>query len=172
MVCIMRRFSIKFVLAFLAIGLVATPAFAQLYRPHEPLDPAKAQSLPLTPLSIQTAKGKFDLQVEVADDNTKRTIGLMHRTDMALDRGMIFDFQKAQRVSFWMRNCFFAQDWLFLSDDGTVRFIVENTIPHNDKGQGPDFPVVSVLELKAGAVPRYGIKVGDKVTHAIFKKGK
>lgn len=164
---------LKFLSGFIAVALLAAlPASAQFLRPHEPLNPAKAQSLPLTPLSIQTAKGKVDFQVEVADDDQKRSTGLMHRTELALDRGMIFDFKTPQNVSFWMRNTFIPLDMVFIGADGVIRTITENTIPHNDKGVPSGAIVQGVLELQGGACAKLGIKPGDKVTHAIFKRAK
>ncbi len=161
---------------FLFALLAATPAVAQLFRPHEPLDPAKAQTLALTPLSIQTAKGKVEFQVEVADEPQKRSTGLMHRSELALNRGMIFDmsddYKRARPVNFWMRNTFIPLDMLFINPDGTIKAIAENTVPHNDKGVGPGVPVWAVLELQGGAAAKLGIKAGDKVIHTIFKQAK
>lgn len=148
----------------------ANAVWAQLFKPHEPLDPAKAQSLPLTPMSITTSKGKFDFQVEVADDFQKRAIGLMHRSALAMDHGMLFDMKVKAPVRFWMRNTFIPLDMFFVSSDGAIQFIAENTIPHDERGTGPgpNVPVSSVLELKGGAAQFYGIHVGDKITHDIF----
>jgi len=157
-----------------AVMLAATPASAQLFRPHEPLDPSKAQVLPFSPLSLTTAKGTFNLQVEVADDNQERATGMMHRTDMAMDKGMLFDMKQVAPVSFWMRNTFIPLDMLFISTEGTVRFIVEGAVPHDERGVGPGprIPVLAVLELRDGAVKHYGLKVGDTVSHALFKNKK
>ena len=164
---------LKFLSGALALFLFAAlPVHAQFLRPHEPLNPAKAQSLPLTPLTIQTAKGKEKFQVEVADDDQERSTGLMHRTDLALDRGMVFDFETPRVVSFWMRNTFIPLDMIFIAADGTIRTIAENTIPHNDKGVSSRVAVTGVLELQAGASAKLGINPGDKVTHAIFNRVK
>lgn len=161
--------------ALLALLLLsAVPASAQLFRPYEPLDPAKAQSLPLTPLALVTSKGSFKLQVELADDEQERRTGLMHRSELALDRGMLFDMKRVAPVSFWMRNTFIPLDLLFIAPNGTVRFIAENAIPHDDRGvgPGPSIPVLAVLELQGGAVAHYGLKVGDTVRHALFRNEK
>jgi uncharacterized protein len=157
---------------FALVLCVGQGASAQFLRPYEPLDPAKAQSLPFTPLSIQTAKGKVEFQVEVADDDQERSTGLMHRTELAMGRGMLFDFQSPREVSFWMRNTFIPLDMIFIAADGTIRTIAENTIPHNDRGVSSRAQVVAVLELQAGASAKLGIKPGDKVTHAIFNRAK
>lgn len=164
----------RFVLAALALFWVAAPfaADAQFLRPYEPLDPSKAQSLPFTPMSITTAKGTFQFQVEVANDNQKRAIGLMHRTELPIDKGMLFDMGKVAPASFWMRNTFIPLDMFFIGADGTIKALAENTIPHNERGvgPGPKVPVLAVLELQGGAAKHYGIQVGDKVSHAIFNK--
>ncbi|MBL8631371.1 MAG: DUF192 domain-containing protein [Rhodospirillaceae bacterium] len=165
-------FARRFALSALALCayLLSFDTHAQAFRPHEPLDPAKAQSLPFTPMSITTAKGTVNFQVEVADTDQRRATGLMHRTELAIDKGMLFDMKRTGVVSFWMRNTFIPLDMLFIAPDGTVRSIAENTVPHNDAGVSSKVPVMAVLELKGGAVKAYGIQVGDKITHAIFKK--
>ncbi|MCB2108826.1 MAG: DUF192 domain-containing protein, partial [Rhodobacteraceae bacterium] len=107
-----RRFLIVAVgAALLGAGSVSC---AQGLRPHEPLDPAKAQSLPLTPLEIQTQDGtRHKFSVEVADLPQTRAIGLMHRVVLPPDRGMLFDFGESTRVTMWMRNTFIPLDMLF-----------------------------------------------------------
>ncbi len=162
----------RFFLSALALCayLLSTDARAQFLRPHEPLDPAKAQSLPFTPMSITTAKGTFNFQVEVADTDQKRSTGLMHRSELAADKGMLFDMKRSAVVSFWMRNTFIPLDMIFIAADGSVRSIAENTVPHNEQGVSSYVAVYAVLELKGGAAKQYGIQVGDKVTHAIFKQ--
>jgi hypothetical protein len=162
----------RFFLSALALCayLLCADAHAQLFRPHEPLDPSKAQSLPFTPMSITTTKGTFNFQVEVADTDQKRSTGLMHRSELAADKGMLFDMKRTGIVSFWMRNTFIPLDMIFIAPDGTVRSIAENTVPHNEAGVSSYVAVYAVLELKAGAAKQYGIQVGDKITHAIFKK--
>ncbi|MDX2142981.1 MAG: DUF192 domain-containing protein [Rhodospirillaceae bacterium] len=157
--------------AALCLGIATGSAQAQFLRPHEPLNPAKAQALPLTPLSIQTKAGKVDFQVEVADDEQERSTGLMHRSDLAADRGMLFDFKTPRPVSFWMRNTFIPLDMIFIGKDGTILAIAENTVPHNDKGVGPgSIPILAVLELAGGVSKAKGIAPGDKVSHAIFAR--
>jgi len=161
----------KFGLMVGAVLICASPAEAQFLKPHEPLNPAKAQSLPLSPLSIETTTGVVKFQVEVADDDRERSTGLMHRTELPIDRGMLFDFKSPRPVSFWMRNTFIPLDMLFIARDGTIRFIAENTVPHSEQGVGPgNIPILAVLELQGGASAKLGIKPGDKVRHTIFER--
>ena len=165
----------KFRRTAVALGIalaVASGACAQGLRPHEPLNPAKAQALPTSPLTIQSGGQSLGFIVELATTEKQRDIGLMHRNYLAPDRGMLFDFQEEERTRFWMRNTFIPLDMIFIAADGTIRTIAENTIPHNDKGVSSRVAVTGVLELQAGASAKLGINPGDKVTHAIFNRVK
>lgn len=147
----------------------AVPVAAQMFRPHEPLNPAKAQSLELVPLTIVSGDKRHQFMVEVADTQQERMTGLMHRTELAADRGMLFDFKATQPIRIWMRNTFIPLDLLFMTKDGTVAFVYEHMIPHDERGVGPREEMYSVLELQDGTIARLGLKAGDKLEHGIFK---
>jgi uncharacterized membrane protein (UPF0127 family) len=161
------NFLIRFIpVLILVVGACA--ASAQFLRPHEPFDSTKAQTLPLEPGAIVTAETEHVFQFEFANTDRSRQIGLMHRAEIAPDRGMLFDFARNRMVGMWMRNTFIPLDMLFLSDKGEVVTIAENTIPHNETPISSRVRVRAVLELKAGTVERLGIKTGDRVKHAMF----
>lgn len=165
------RARLLFSLACLAVaGHVAVfAAAARDWTPREPLDPTKAQTLPTAPLSIVSGTERHTFVVELADEDAERGIGLMHRPHMDAGHGMLFDFQRPRRVNFWMRNTFIALDMLFLRSDGEVVSIVEDVQPHSEDTVGPNRPVRAVLELNAGTVKKLGLKIGDRVQHAVFK---
>lgn len=162
--------------AFVGLGAVvalisliwAGGADAQRLRSLEPLNPAKAQTLPASPLVIQSAEALHPFTVELAESESQRAIGLMHRNFLASDRGMLFDFYVEQPEQFWMRNTFIPLDMLFIRATGEIVFIAEETIPHSDKPVGPTRPVRAVLEVPGGTAKRLGIKAGDTVRHEIF----
>jgi uncharacterized membrane protein (UPF0127 family) len=143
-------------------------ASAQPFEPHEPLDPSKAQSLPLTPMVIESDGKLYHFQVEVADTEAEHEIGLMHRAQLGKDRGMLFTYTRPEVMKYWMRNTFIPLDMLFMRGDATIAYIVENVQPHDERPVGPDFPVVAELELPAGTVAHFKIKVGDILRHAAF----
>ncbi len=143
-------------------------AQAQQWRPYEPFDSTKAQSLELEPGSIVVDGTEHAFQFEVAASDRERSIGLMHRAQLGEDRGMLFDFKRDRMISMWMRNTFIPLDMLFLSKDGEVMTIIENTTPHSERSLSSRVRVRSVLELAAGTVQRLGIKPGDRVRHVIF----
>ena len=157
--------------AFLA--LTGSQAGAQFLRPHEPFDSTKSQSLSLTPGTL-VVKGEggaivsHTFQFELAETDPTRSIGLMHRAEIAPDHGMLFDFKRDRMVSMWMRNTFITLDMLFLSAEGEVVTIAENTVPHSEKTVSSRVRVRAVLELAAGTVQRLAVKPGDKVTHEMF----
>ncbi len=151
--------------------LLAAPqqGWAQSLRPYEPLNPAKAQTLTTSPLTIISNGKTHKFTVELAETDEQRDIGLMHRTQLAPDHGMLFDFHDAQIVRFWMRNTFIPLDMLFIRGDGTVVSVFKNVRPHDEAPVGPNARVQAVLELAAGTADRLDLKMGDKVTHTIFK---
>jgi len=148
--------------------VLALGVHAQGLRPHEPLNPAKAQSLPQTPLVIESDGSDHQFVIELADTPEEHAIGLMHRNYLAPDRGMLFDYKRPHKPRFWMRNTFISLDMLFVRGDGEIAYIAENTVPHSERTVGPRQSVQAVLEVPAGTVARLGIEVGDKVRHQIF----
>lgn len=133
--------------------------------------PAWAQpqpTLPQSDLIIRTAKGAQKFRIELADNDASRSRGMMFRTTMAPDAGMLFDFKQEQMASFWMRNTLIPLDMLFIKADGTILNIHQRAIPKDETGINSTGPVRAVLELNGGTAARLGIKAGDRVEHAIF----
>lgn len=126
------------------------------------------QTLPQSDLVIRTANGPQRFRVELADNDTSRSRGMMFRTSMAPDAGMLFDFKQEQMASFWMRNTLLPLDMLFIKADGTILNIHQRAIPGDETGINSAGPVRAVLEVNGGTASRLGIKAGDKVEHAIF----
>jgi uncharacterized membrane protein (UPF0127 family) len=147
---------------------LAGGAIAQPFKPHEPLNPAKAQSLPLTPLAIESGGKLHRFQVEVAETEEQQELGLMHRAVLAKDHGMLFTYTRPARVKYWMRNTFIPLDILFMRGDGSIAYIAKNVQPHDERPVGPEFPVVAVLELQGGLTAHLKIKEGDILHHALF----
>lgn len=133
-----------------------------------PIQAQPQPTLPQSDLVINTAKGPQRFRVELADNDMSRSRGMMFRTSMAPDAGMLFDFKQEQMASFWMRNTLLPLDMLFIKADGTILNIHQRAIPHDESGVNSTGPVRAVLEVNGGTVSRLGIKPGDTVDHAIF----
>ena len=129
--------------------------------------PAPATAEPLT---IQSRNGPHRFEVEVMRDDSGRSRGLMFRRHMAPDRGMLFDFERDETVTMWMKNTYLALDMLFIRPDGTVSRIAADTEPLSTAIIPSGGPALAVLELNAGTAARLGMQVGDRVEHPLFKQ--
>jgi uncharacterized membrane protein (UPF0127 family) len=119
-------------------------------------------------LEIVTRNGVHVFTVEIAVNDADRQKGLMFRKELPEGRGMLFDFQRDQDVSMWMRNTLIPLDMLFINADGRIRRIAENTEPLSERTIPSGGPVRGVLEVIGGTARKLGIAPGDRVAHPIF----
>ena len=127
---------------------------------------ALAQPADLQQIEIATKSGNRSFMVELARNDEQRARGLMFRKELPDGRGMLFDFQEEQDVSFWMKNTYIPLDMIFIRADGTIRRIAANTEPLSERGVPAGGPVRYVLEVIGGTARKLGIEPGDKVTGA------
>jgi uncharacterized membrane protein (UPF0127 family) len=111
----------------------------------------------------QAEKGRTRLTAEMAVDEDERTRGLMFRTRMAEEHGMLFDMKERTEHSFWMRNTCLPLDMMFIDDDGLIVGIVENVPTLNERSRSVPCPSTYVLEVNAGWSRRHGVRAGQKV---------
>jgi uncharacterized membrane protein (UPF0127 family) len=105
----------------------------------------------------------FNLYVAVADDDEKRITGLMNLKKLPEKNGMIFYFPTAQKVDFWMKNTLIPLDIIFIDSDNKIVNIHQNAIPMSEKLISSQKAIVKVLEINAGLVKKYKIKIGNKI---------
>ncbi len=126
----------------------------------------------IRPLTIiTTEKKRHDFTVEVALTPAQQQRGLMNRTEMAKDAGMLFFFGEEAERSFWMKNTLIPLDMIFIGNDGTIIKVHDSAIPNDLTSVKSDGPASAVLELNGGVAKTLGIKPGDKVHHAFFGNG-
>ena len=147
--------------SWLFAGLFAA-AFALFGR-----SPSTAQGL--EPLTIATASSEHVFQVEIARNEAEREKGLMFRRFMPADRGMLFEFDAEEPVTFWMKNTYIPLDMIFISPRGLVTHVVANAEPLSENVITSGGPCIAVLELNGGMAAKIGVHVGDKVKAAFFK---
>ena len=111
---------------------------------------------------FHTAKGDFGFALEIADDEASREKGLMFRTELAPDAGMLFDYHHEQMATFWMQNTMIPLDMVFVAADGTVKTIHVNARPMDTTTISSEVPVQFVIEIAGGRSEEIGLKVGDK----------
>lgn len=102
-------------------------------------------------------------QVEVADNPSKRELGLQYRRELPPDRGMIFLFPGESQHSFWMKNTPLPLDMIFISRDKKIVGIVEQAVPFSLDSRSVAAPSQFVLEINGGLSRQYDLKVGDSV---------
>ena len=107
-------------------------------------------------------------QVEVADTPGKREMGLMYRTELADDRGMIFLFPSESQQSFWMKNTPRSLDMIFISKERKIVGIVEQATPFSLDPRFVAGQSQFVFEINGGLSKRHGFKAGDSVQFAGF----
>ena len=122
-----------------------------------------AVEFPRAELFIDTPRGTHRFEVEVARTNVKRARGLMFRTRLAADAGMLFVYERHGPVVMWMKNTLISLDMLFIAADGRIVRIAANTTPLSEKMISSGSPVRAVLELPAGTAARLGIAPGGRV---------
>lgn len=105
---------------------------------------------------------KFD--IEIADDEVRRELGLMGRPAMEEHQGMLFIFPAAREVSFWMKNTIMPLDMVMVNERSEVITIHKNTTPYSEQTYPSTGPTKYVVELNAGTTDEFSIKVGDKIS--------
>jgi len=123
---------------------------------------------PATKVVIDTPKGPVTFMVEVAADQASREKGLMYRTKLAPNAGMLFDFKEEGWQAFWMKNTPLPLDMIFIRADGTISTIAEETVPYSEEPIPSSEPVRAVLEINGGRSRALGIAPGERVHAEIF----
>ena len=132
-----------------------------------PADPerleAEGASRPMVRVSVREA-GSAGVDAEVVRTPHDTARGLMYRTALPADRGMLFDLGLRDDHRFWMHNTCIPLDLIYVDDDGLVVGIVENAPTLNDDARGVGCPSRYVLEVNAGWSRRHGVKAGQHMS--------
>ncbi|MFC3051346.1 DUF192 domain-containing protein [Kordiimonas pumila] len=131
---------------------------------------AAALSESASSLTIETANQHevHHFTVELALSNSQRIQGLMYRTELGSDQGMLFIFPDTDMRSFWMRNTLIPLDIIFLKSDGTIINIIENAEPETETPRRSEAPAKAVLEIAGGHSAKLGLSAGDIVRHVLL----
>ena len=121
----------------------------------------------LLPVSAVARMRDQTFEIEVANTSAEQSLGLMFRSALPDNRGMLFPFSPPRRVSFWMKDVPVALDMVFLREGKVVAIAPE--VPPCPAlpcpSYGPDNQIVDqVLELRSGRAAEIGLQAGDEVT--------
>lgn len=123
---------------------------------------AIAADLAVRPLRLTRGDGTSAyLSVEIADTAAARSRGLMGRTELAPDTGMLFVFDHADRWVFWMRDTPIPLSIAFIATDGTI-VDVQDMKPFDETLHIAAAPAIWALEVDQGYFRLTGFGVGDR----------
>ncbi|QKG70443.1 DUF192 domain-containing protein [Erythrobacter mangrovi] len=132
------------------------------------VDAAQAATHPVSglaviPLTVTGKTGKHAFRVELAETPDAQRKGLMFRTELPDDEGMIFPYDGTTAQSFWMKNTPLPLDIIFVGPDRKISNIAAMTTPYSLDSVYSIGPVLGVLELRGGRAAELGIAPGDTV---------
>jgi len=120
--------------------------------------------LPRARVEFLTEAGdKKVVPVEIAREDAHRSRGLMYRKSLPEAEGMLFVFEESRELSFWMHNTCIPLDMIFVSADGTIVGIEENTPTLNDGNFSSGCKARYVIEMNAGWARKNGVQAGQRV---------
>lgn len=119
-----------------------------------------------------TGSKSHKFKVELALTDEAQRLGLMYRSQLGADRGMLFIYRPAQEITMWMRNTRLSLDMIFIRGDGVIHRIATDAEPYSLDTIASQGNVVAVLEVLAGTARRLGLKAGDKVVSKTLGTGR
>jgi uncharacterized membrane protein (UPF0127 family) len=118
---------------------------------------------PIARVAIDAGGRRVEFRVEVAVSPEEHARGLMYRSQLAPDAGMIFVFEYPSVQRFWMKNTLIPLDMLFIGKDRTIVGIVPDAVPETTSERMVGLPSLYVLEIGGGLSARLGIRPGQSV---------
>jgi uncharacterized membrane protein (UPF0127 family) len=150
------------------VGIDTFPLFTDRARMFQPI---RASAVLLSIVStaaaaqmsmIELTANFYRIEADVAADNASRMQGLMHRKNMAPNRGMLFVFPQPGSHCMWMRNTFLPPSVAFLDDRGTI-LNIEDMQPQTEDNHCAESPARFALEMNRGWFAEKGIKPGQRL---------
>jgi uncharacterized membrane protein (UPF0127 family) len=113
-------------------------------------------------MTIDNSEGeKVEVRVEIADDASEQEWGLMGRTELGKNRGMLFVFEEEQRLSFWMKDTRIPLSIAFMDSEGRI-VDIQDMKPFDD--ELPEYvsakPARYALEVNRGFFEERSVEVG------------
>ena len=102
------------------------------------------------------------LEVAVTDEEKQK--GLMNRTNLPENRGMVFVFRPKRQVTFWMKDTLISLDMIFINN-GKIVNIVKNAVPNQTTVLYPsNAEVTEVIEVNGGFADKNMIEIGNEIS--------
>jgi uncharacterized membrane protein (UPF0127 family) len=119
--------------------------------------PARAMAI------IDTGDEVVLVDVEVADSDEERALGLMNRESLDEDKGMLFLYFEPNRGGFWMKDTLIPLSIAFFDEKGEILKIMDMEPCENDPcpTYDPGVRYWGALEVNQGAFEKWGVSEGD-----------
>jgi uncharacterized membrane protein (UPF0127 family) len=148
--------------ALVAVGLLVPMIVVVDVKPTQATKTAQASEL--RTVTIHTSSGEeVRVRVEIADNASEHARGLMYRTTLAENRGMLFIFEGEQTLSFTMKNTLIPLSIAFIGSEGRI-VDIQDMKPLDD--DPPSYvsarPAQYALEVNQGFFEERGVEVGDR----------
>lgn len=134
---------------------------------------AEGNADPTRQITIVSRDGKkHEFRIELALTPAQQSQGLMGRTSMDADAGMLFVFPDEAERSFWMKNTLIPLDMIFIRKDGSIIKVHDSAKPQDLTSVKSEGPAFAVLELNGGEAKKRGIVAGDTAKHPFFVRAR
>ena len=127
--------------------------------------------LPVTAACLISDQHRVPVSIELARTASERSKGLMDRTTLAGNAGMLFIYESQQRADhgFWMYRTRIPLDIAYLSEDGVIGAVQQMAPCLSDRGRDcPSYPAgvpfSLALEMNQGFFEKHDIDVGDRLS--------
>lgn len=109
------------------------------------------------------------LAIEIADNDYEIQTGLMYRTKLEIDHGMLFMFPDTQVRHFYMKNTKIPLDIIYIDAAKTIVSFQKNAKPFDESTLPSDAPAKYVLEINGGLSDTWQLAVGDKISFEVLE---
>ena len=105
----------------------------------------------------------FMFKVEIADTKEKRKNGLMFRSSLNKDQGMLFILPESSIANVWMKNTELSLDIMFISEENIIVDLLKEVMPLSEKIYTSKMAAKYILEINSGLIDKLGVNIGDEV---------
>jgi|SRR5690606_4547431 uncharacterized membrane protein (UPF0127 family) len=124
-----------------------------------------AKEADLSIFKIATDSTVINLDIEIADTDYDIQTGLMYRSTMEPNQGMLFVFDDEEERFFYMKNTQIPLDIIYIDDNKKIVSFQKNAKPFNETSLPSHVPAKYVLEVNAGMADAWSLKEGDSISY-------
>ena len=120
----------------------------------------------LTIIKKTSDSTKINLDIEIADNDYEIQTGLMYRSSMESNQGMLFIFDDIKERFFYMKNTKIPLDLIYINKNKHIVSFQKNSKPYDESSLPSILPAKYVLEINAGLVDSWHLNVGDSIHYS------